>query len=102
MVAGLNILSLTEIKELETYFGTSLAVAEAAAMGVGARERETDSKLELLLDVLETLWTTQAMKERHFDAWFAALTRAQRNEVECHIRYYNDTCMLVTMIDSFV
>lgn len=42
-------------------------------------------KAEFYMDVLEELWLSQALKERHFDAWHGALKREQQKEVRCGI-----------------
>ena len=72
-MSGLAGVSSEDLKLMEAYFGSSLTPQSLVAT--------KNNKLELVLDVLEALWMTQAMKERHFDAWFASLKVTQENEV---------------------
>jgi hypothetical protein len=40
-----------------------------------------DGKVSRLLDVVESLWISQALLERHFDAWFTQLIQSHHSEV---------------------
>lgn len=50
-----------ELIDMETFLGEKLDT------------NITGSKLNQYLDLLESLWTTQALKERHFNAWYNQL-----------------------------
>jgi hypothetical protein len=72
MLSGLDALSVDELNTLESFFNVT---------GLDPfLEREADSLYERLLDVLEGLWYSQALKERHFDMWFAELIRKHTSE----------------------
>lgn len=46
----------------------------------GITGANTTSILEKTLDILESLWYAQALKERHFDAWMSDLRQLHANE----------------------
>lgn len=72
MSRGLRALSAAELGELEVFFGTPLATYTPSAAA--------DSKLDRVLDVLEALWTTQALREKVFDRWFAEIRQVHEQE----------------------
>jgi hypothetical protein len=77
LASGLTHLTATEITELESFLMTplaSLSTLDATADPVIVRA-------QCCLDVLEALWHTQALKERHFDAWTSALRAKHFHEV---------------------
>ena len=95
MVSGLDNLSDKEIQDLDKYFNVSLntikstyqipkidlkTLNESIDKALQSKNEEIN-KLDNVLDVLEGLWMAQALKERHFDAWYAILTTNQKNEV---------------------
>lgn len=55
---------------------------EALAHQLQAAARDPRCPLARTLDVLEGLWTSQALKEGHFDKWFSALLGSHRAEEE--------------------
>jgi hypothetical protein len=71
-VSGLSSLSPEEILELEKFLGVSLS-----SIQYGERQTPADA----YLDLIEGLWTAQALKERHFDSWFTDLKRLHEKEV---------------------
>lgn len=71
MLSASSQLSIQEIAEIESFLGTPIS-----SLG-----RESFSKADIALDILEGLWITQALKERYFDAWFSDLKMTQSQEV---------------------
>jgi hypothetical protein len=71
MSLGLQALSNEEILELENYFGIDMI-----SISTGSTSRIT----EMVLDIVEALWSSQALKERHFDSWFSDLQKIQEKE----------------------
>jgi hypothetical protein len=71
-VSGLSSLSPEEVLELEKFLGVSLS-----SIQYGERQTPADA----YLDLVEGLWTAQALKERHFDSWFTDLKRLHEKEV---------------------
>lgn len=71
-VFGLSVLSPEETTELEVFLGVSLS-----EIRYGQRQNKVDE----YLDLVEGLWTTQALKERHFDSWFTDLKKLHEKEV---------------------
>lgn len=88
LARGLTVLTPEEIEVLEKYFNADTDTeAEKVVLDATCvdqlkacqQECQNDAekkkkyknvlKLELVLDVIEGLWTMQALKERHFDAW---------------------------------
>ena len=72
MRAGLQQLEPQHIQELEAFFNEKFPIERPFTGG---------EKLERFLDMLESLWTIQALKERHFDSWFRDLATLQMKEV---------------------
>ena len=77
MISGLDVLSVDELTALEEYFH----VNELDPF----HEGEKDSVYERTLNVLESMWYAQALKERHFDAWFSELIRKHTAEVKLSV-----------------
>lgn len=77
LVSGLSRLTPTERAELENFLGVSLSTLE--------KEQQTDSlqcfAAKAILDLLDALYCTQALKERHFDAWISTLRQKLFQEV---------------------
>ena len=71
-VFGLSTLSTDETTELEVFLGVSLT---------DIRYGERQNKVDAYLDLVEGLWTAQALKERHFDSWFTDLKKLHEKEV---------------------
>jgi hypothetical protein len=71
-VSGVSSLSPEEILELEKFLGVTLASIQYG-------ERQTPA--DVYLDLIEGLWSAQALKERHFDSWFTDLKRLHEKEV---------------------
>ena len=71
-VFGLSILSPEETTELESFLGVNLS---------DIRYGQRQNKVDEYLDLVEGLWTTQALKERHFDSWFTDLKKLHEKEV---------------------
>ena len=72
-VFGLSPLSSTDIAELEAFLGVGLT-----SIRYGVRQGKADT----YLDIVEGLWTAQALKERHFDSWFTDLKKLHEKEVK--------------------
>lgn len=70
---GLVSLSVTDISDLESYLGLPLSSLSTSS--------STNTKAELIMDILESLWVTHALKERDFDAWFNELKQLHAQEV---------------------
>jgi hypothetical protein len=117
MSSGLSTLNDVEISEIENFFDTNIgtlknSILEAIdinnitnnsnnnnnssninnSVDIDNRVVRKMSKTEVYLDILECLWLTQALKERHFDSWFSDLRILQSNEVcfLCFMFYVND------------
>ena len=71
-VFGLSVLSPEETTELELFVGVNLS---------DIRYGQRQNKVDEYLDLVEGLWTTQALKERHFDSWFTDLKKLHEKEV---------------------
>ena len=71
-VFGLSALTTAETAELESFLGVPLADIQ-----YGRRQ----NKVDVYLDLVEGLWTAQALKERHFDSWFTDLKKLHEKEV---------------------
>jgi hypothetical protein len=73
---------------VESYFGCDIATLTNSCLIVRTPSDDVASvsapvrKLDFALDLLESLWYTQAMKERHFDAWISDLRKMHSNEVK--------------------
>lgn len=73
MIYGLNCINDDETKELDVYLGTRLRQYDRTnTVGAG--------KLSSVLDILEALWTIQALKEKQFEAWFIDLSKRHEKE----------------------
>lgn len=64
--------------ELESFVGCPLA---SIVSSVGGEKTGNNALVDASLDLLEALWATQALKERHFDAWMAELHQLHSKEV---------------------
>lgn len=73
MVLGLNCINDDEANELDKYFGTRLSQLDRSRLA-------SAEKLSSILDVLEALWTIQALKERQFESWFIDLNKRHEKE----------------------
>ena len=71
-VFGISPLSSSDTEELEAFLGVSLT---------SIRYGERQDKADAYLDLVEGLWTAQALKERHFDSWFTDLKKIHEKEV---------------------
>ena len=71
-VFGTSSLSPTDIEELEAFLGAPLT---------SIRYGDRQDKADAYLDLVEGLWTAQALKERHFDSWFTDLKKIHEKEV---------------------
>lgn len=77
MLSGLRCLSEDIQQKLEDFLEEKLP---SRTPGV-----RLNSKAEGKLDVIELLWTVQALKEKHFDWWWTDLTRHQKEEVRTFV-----------------
>lgn len=73
MSRGIGALSNDERSALEEFFGAKLSPYVPASYV---------SKLERVLDLLEALWMSQALKERHFETWFREIRKVHMKEVK--------------------
>lgn len=77
MLSGLDALSVDDLNTLEAFLQVK---------GIDPnQERERDSFYERTLDVLEGLFYSQALTERHFDSWFSELVRKHTVEVSTYL-----------------
>jgi hypothetical protein len=77
MKSGFKNLLPDEVNELERFLAVPLvSLLEPANTNDTARMRA-----EFILDILEEIWMSQALKERHFDHWFSELAKQRRIEV---------------------
>lgn len=76
MTKGIGALSSEERSELEEFFGAKLSPYAPASYV---------SKLERVLDLLEALWMSQALKERQFEAWFREIRKVHMKEVSIEL-----------------
>lgn len=85
MVHGLTTLPADEWKLLESYFQVTLIGGKPFLQETTSELSSAPVKkmvsLPHLLDLMEALWIAQALKERHFDSWFADLKKLQRADV---------------------
>ncbi len=72
MKSGFNSLIGDEVISLEKYLGTNLSNNNGASA--------SGDRIEYILDILEALWYSQALKERHFDAWCIELRNLHLRE----------------------
>ena len=75
MISGFKILNTNEIIALELFLETSLSNISNNLGGL------YNNKLEICLDLLEAMWSIQALKERHFDSWMIDLNAIHTKEV---------------------
>ena len=74
MALGLSALTPSQTAELESFLGgVSLASLASSEGHLEDRQIEHISAADKYMDLLEVMWSTQAMKERHFDSWFSDL-----------------------------
>ena len=69
---GLTLLRTEEMAELESFLGEKLT---------GIQYSEKRGPADRYLDLIEALWTAQALKERHFDYWFTETKKIYDAEV---------------------
>jgi len=74
MVKGVKSLTIEEIILLEQYLGHKIHdISIDNNDGIANRHHK-------VVNILESLWIQQALKERHFDSWFAELKKIQAGE----------------------
>jgi hypothetical protein len=72
MVSGAQALSEEEVDQLERFLGISLVdLNDFEESNVSTQRQRAD----YYLDLLEELWYSQALKERHFEAWALELKK---------------------------
>lgn len=77
MTSGLDALSVDDLNRLESFF---------KVQGLDpSLQKDPYSFYERVLDLLEGMWYSQALKERHFDIWFSELIRKHTAEVGLNI-----------------
>ena len=69
---GLSSITSTDIAEIEGFLGCQVSDIAMDKSHGGAN---------ICLDILEAMWTVQALKERDFDMWFTALRKRHSEEV---------------------
>jgi hypothetical protein len=72
MTKGIAALSPEERSTLEAFFGVKLSPYVPSSYV---------SRIERVLDILEALWTAQALKERHFEGWLGEIQKVHMREV---------------------
>ena len=80
MVSGLANLENDDVSQLESYLGMSLASISSG--------RDLNTLVTYYLELLESMWMTQALKEKQFDAWFSALRITHTEAVSISIFYF--------------
>ena len=81
MIKGIKALKIGEINMLETYLGHAIHDLSTD------NDDGISNRYHKVINVIEGLWIQQALKERHFDSWFADLKKIQAGE-EKDIRYF--------------
>lgn len=86
MAKGVESLTDEERSLIENYFNLSLDEISQASESLDDRSPNLDlsnakDKLDVTLDILEALWSSQALQERHFDSWMINLNNLQQKEV---------------------
>jgi hypothetical protein len=72
MATGLRQLNDQQRTELELFLHCPLSALQQPNLSTKAQET---------LDTLEAVWSIQALKERHFDAWIAQLNALHKQQV---------------------
>ncbi len=69
--------------ELEDFIGCPLSSVVSSVGGEKDAEDigSNSVAVDVCLDLLESMWATQALKERHFDSWMAELHQMHSKEV---------------------
>ena len=87
---GLSLLRSEEITELESFLGEKLT---------GIQYSEKRGPSDRYLDLVEALWTAQALKERHFDYWFTETKKVYDAEVTTTTLAFLVTATLFSFCD---
>ena len=91
-MSGLRCLDNSMVVELEAFLaGTPLASIQSLVGGEDLGH-QPHSAVDACLDLLESLWAAQALKERHFDSWMADLQRVHAREVRHPRNKYCEKC----------
>lgn len=86
MLSGVSGLQKTLVKEIEVFFNLPISAVVQATLPyappvvAAVGDSLTVSKVKRVADLLEALWSAQAMKERHFDAWIVDLRTYHENQ----------------------
>ena len=83
MISGLRCLDSKLTSELEDFIGCPLSSVVSSVGGErdAAVAGSNSATVDAYLDLLESMWATQALKERHFDSWMAELHQMHSKEV---------------------
>ena len=79
MISGFKILNSNELLALESFLEFPLSNI-CNSLG-GQNNNNNSNKVDICLDLLEAMWSIQALKERHFDSWMSDLNIIQIKEV---------------------
>lgn len=92
MISGLRCLDSKLTSELEDFIGCPLSSVVSSVGGDKDAASIADSNstmVDACLDLLESMWATQALKERHFDSWMAELHQMHAKEVILSLNIFN-------------
>lgn len=83
LISGLRCLDSKLTSELEDFIGCPLSSVVSSVGGErdAAVAGSNSATVDAYLDLLESMWATQALKERHFDSWMAELHQMHSKEV---------------------
>ena len=82
MLSGISRLPSSLSFEVESYLGVPIDLLAETD------RRQPAGRVSRVLDLLEGMWSVQALKERHFDSWFTALISSHNEKVEIHYSIY--------------
>lgn len=75
MLSGLKNVTPDLANEIESFLGVPVDLI------VETDRRQPQGRVSRVLDLLQGMYFTQALKERHFDQWFASLITVHREQV---------------------
>lgn len=89
--SGLAALTPEGATELEAFLGCKLNELPNVTpnMHAEARDYTTWTPADRILDLLEGMWSAQALKERHFDSWISDLRNMHIEQVRPDLLTYH-------------
>jgi hypothetical protein len=79
MLSGISRLPPPLSFEIESYLGVPIDLLAETD------RRQALGRVSRVLDLLEGMWSVQALKEKHFDCWFSTLMKSHKEKVSKHI-----------------